>query len=130
MGTRVIGFNSKWAWLALLPFLVFHGCAPDQPAAVTEPEPELPALPPTPSFNADSAYAFVKMQVDFGPRVPGTPAHKACADRMVELLKACGAVVTEQNDMVTVYNGAKVPMRNIIASWNPQVKERVLLLAH
>ena len=31
-------------------------------------------------FNADSAYDYVKKQVDFGPRVPGTPAHKKCAD--------------------------------------------------
>src|SRR4051812_21094038 len=31
-----------------------------------------------PSFNEDSAYAFVKAQVDFGPRVPNTKEHDAC----------------------------------------------------
>jgi hypothetical protein len=36
-----------------------------------------------PSFDADSAYNFVKRQVDFGPRVPNTPAAKACAQYLV-----------------------------------------------
>ena len=34
----------------------------------------------SPTFNADSAYAYVERQVSFGPRVPGTDSHKACAD--------------------------------------------------
>src|SRR5687767_15761299 len=29
-----------------------------------------------PDFNADSAYFFVKKQVDFGPRIPNTDAHR------------------------------------------------------
>jgi hypothetical protein len=33
-----------------------------------------------PAFNADSAYAYVKKQCDFGPRVPESKAHKACGD--------------------------------------------------
>ena len=33
-----------------------------------------------PTFNADSAYAFVAKQVAFGPRVPNTPSHVACGD--------------------------------------------------
>ena len=32
-----------------------------------------------PVFNQDSAYLFVDRQVQFGPRVPNTEAHKACA---------------------------------------------------
>ena len=34
----------------------------------------------TPAFEADSAYRFVENQVKFGPRVPNSPAHKACGD--------------------------------------------------
>jgi len=33
-----------------------------------------------PAFNGDSAYSFVKAQVDFGPRIPGSAAHAKCAD--------------------------------------------------
>jgi hypothetical protein len=31
-----------------------------------------------PSFNSDSAYLFIEQQIEFGPRVPNTPAHQAC----------------------------------------------------
>ena len=37
-----------------------------------------------PRFNADSAYLYIQKQVDFGPRVPNTPAHVQCADYLVQ----------------------------------------------
>ena len=36
----------------------------------------------------------------------------------------------EQTGTVTAFNGQQLPLRNIIASWNPAAKERILLLAH
>ena len=64
----------------LIPFLVFFvaafSCAGQQG---TKPE--------TAEFDAASAYGFVKAQVEFGPRVPGTAAHTACADWFVKTLK-------------------------------------------
>ena len=114
--------------LGLIP-LLFAACQPES-APVKTVEPNLPALPPPPLFNGDSAYAFVAKQVAFGPRVPGSAAHKACGDWMVAKLKSYGATVVEQNAMVTIYNGQKVPMRNIIASWQPEKKDRILLFTH
>ncbi len=43
---------------------------------------------------------------------------------------AIGAKVVQQNAQVTAFNGSKLPLRNIIASWKPEERERVLLLAH
>ena len=114
----------------LLVALAFSACTPDAPETPPPTAPALPELPPTPAFNADSAYAFVQRQVDFGPRVPGTPAHTACADWMVARLKASGAEVIEQTGTVTVYTGQKLPLRNLFARWAPERKERILLLAH
>lgn len=37
-------------------------------------------------FNADSAMMYARMQTDFGPRVPGTEAHRLCRDSLVSLL--------------------------------------------
>ena len=37
-----------------------------------------------PDFNADSAYNYVKKQVEFGPRVPGSEAHARCAEWFVD----------------------------------------------
>lgn len=110
--------------------LFLAACQPESAPTRTTVEPNLPALPPVPLFNGDSAYAFVAKQVAFGPRVPGTPQHRACGDWLVAKLKSYGATVIEQNAEVTIYNGQKVPMRNIIASWQPEKKERVLLFTH
>ncbi len=81
-------------------------------------------------FSADSAYSFVASQVNFGPRVPGTPAHKACGEWLSEKLKSFGAEVTEQNATITTFDGTQIPMRNIFARINPEAEKRILLLAH
>ena len=110
---------------------LLKSCAPDGPKPGTVPVTEKPALVPAPLFDADSAYGYVAKQVSFGPRVPGTPAHKACADWMVATLERFGAdTVYQQTGTVTAFNGQPVPLRNIIASWSPEKKERLLLLAH
>ncbi|MEO8588959.1 MAG: M28 family peptidase [Flavobacteriales bacterium] len=118
--------------LLLLPLLLTAACNPDNTESITVPEVKTiaPALPPTPLFDPDSAYVFVKKQVDFGPRVPGATSHKACGDWMVAKLKGYGATVVEQTGNVTAFNGQQLPLRNIIASWNPGAKDRILLLTH
>lgn len=85
---------------------------------------------PTPNFDSDSAYAFVKAQVDFGPRVPGTPAHAKCADYITEKLKSYGFQVIVQNGVVTTYDKKKFNLKNIIASFNEDKQTRILLCSH
>ena len=89
-----------------------------------------PSFLPAPSFNADSAYAFLKAQVDFGPRVPGTKAHAACAEYLVSKLSSYGWQVQVQNGSIRTYDGKNFNLKNIIASWKPENNERVLLLSH
>lgn len=125
----------RWIALSMVAILcgaiLFKSCTPDKTHdSDTQVKPP-PALPPAPVFDADSAYAFVKRQVDFGPRVPGSPAHKACADWMVACLERFGAdTVIQQTGTVTVFTGQKVPLRNIIAVFGSTKKDRALLLAH
>jgi glutaminyl-peptide cyclotransferase len=83
-----------------------------------------------PDFNADSAYHYLKTQVDFGPRVPNTTAHERCGDWLVNKLKSLGATVVEQKAIVTAFDGTPLKMRNIIASFQPEKKKRVMLAAH
>lgn len=83
-----------------------------------------------PKFQADSAFSFVKKQVDFGPRVPGSAGHTKCGDWMVATLKSYGANVIEQKGSVVTFDGKTVPLRNIIAEFNPSVKKRLVLAAH
>lgn len=84
----------------------------------------------SPAFNGDSAYAFTAAQVAFGPRVPGTKAHEACAKWMVEKLKSYSKNVVEQPFKARLYDGKTVNGKNIIASFNPESKVRIFLSAH
>lgn len=83
-----------------------------------------------PAFNADSAYTYVENQVKFGPRVPNTPAHKACGTYLANELRRFGAKVFEQEAMLTAYDNTGLEARNIIGSYNPENKKRILLFAH
>jgi len=87
-------------------------------------------LQPAPQFNGDSAYFFIQKQVEFGPRVPNTSAHKACGNYLVQVLKDMGATVIEQDFIATAFSGTKLESKNIIAQFNPSQKERILLGAH
>lgn len=81
-------------------------------------------------FSADSAYSYVAHQVEFGPRVPGTDAHRLCGDWLTEKLRSFGAEIYEQTATLTTFDGTKIPMRNVFARFNPDKDNRILLLAH
>lgn len=83
-----------------------------------------------PEFNEDSAYNWVKKQVAFGPRVPGTKAHADCAAFIEKTLKDYGLTIVVQSAPATTYNGKTFTIKNIIASYKPDFQKRVLLLAH
>ncbi|BDD10345.1 glutamine cyclotransferase [Fulvitalea axinellae] len=87
-------------------------------------------LKPAPAFNADSAYAFIQKQVDFGPRIPNTPEHRQCRAYLASKLKQYGATVTEQNFEANTYDGTKLYLTNIIGKLFPERKKRILLSAH
>ena len=83
-----------------------------------------------PCFNADSAYIFVKEQVDFGKRVPNTESHRKCGQYLADRLESFGAKVYNQNADLMAYNGTLLKSRNIIGSYKPETKKRVMLCAH
>lgn len=83
------------------------------------------------AFDADSAFAYVAAQTRFGPRVPGSEASKACGAWLASKLREFGlSNITEQRARLTAYNGDALDACNISAQWNPEAKERVMLLAH
>ena len=83
-----------------------------------------------PTFNADSAYSFVKAQCDFGPRVPGTQAHQDCGNMLEKKLnQLCDTVIT-QHAQVTTFDNTRLNISNYIGIFNPDASKRILLLAH
>jgi hypothetical protein len=84
-----------------------------------------------PAFNGDSAYSFVKTQVSFGPRIPGTKASGDCYAYFKAKVTSCGLSIIEQStNGTTALDQRMVPIKNLFAQFHPERKERILLLAH
>lgn len=132
--SRVRNHLHAFGIIVLILLSVFYSCtSPDKPATKSASESAGDAAAPTvtvPVFNEDSAYAYVQRQVDFGPRVPNSKAHAACADYLMSEFKKYTASVMMQKGTVRTYDGVNLDMKNIIASFNPENRQRVLLFAH
>lgn len=115
--------------------IIISGCGGDKkadnqtPEKLTSSEKKEPKIT-IPEFNADSAYYFVKKQVDFGPRVPGSEAHNHCSNWLRDKLSTYADSVIVQNFSAKVHTGENMPGKNIIGIFNREKKKRILLCAH
>ncbi|MET6999089.1 M28 family peptidase [Chitinophaga defluvii] len=83
-----------------------------------------------PVFQADSAFAYTEKQVAFGPRIANTPAQQQCSNWLIQTLRGFADTVFVQRVTVQGPHKQALPCINIIASFNPAAKQRILLLAH
>jgi glutaminyl-peptide cyclotransferase len=111
----------------LIPILLLESCGPKKKTDETQTPLKVVNVP---QFNSDSAYFFVEKQVKFGPRVPNTKAHNQAAQYFIDQFKKNRAVVFEQDFDAITWDNQKVQLKNIIASYNPDAKKRILLAAH
>lgn len=82
-------------------------------------------------FETDSAMHFIRHQVELGPRVPGTEAHRKCEEYIVRKMNIFGAdTIIEQKGTVTAFTGDVLPFNNILARFNTSAPRRILLAAH
>lgn len=118
--------------LLIFSFVLLFACKNDkkEQETVDKPMPKPKTNVKIPRFDRDSAYHFIEKQVAFGPRVPNSNGHKACKEWMVAKLKSYGADVIEQDFVAQAYTGEKLNSTNIIAQFNPDHKNRVILAAH
>ena len=98
--------------------------APQANAPVQKPQPAGPA------FSADSAYAFCQKQCDFGPRTMNSQAHEQCGQWMVQQFQQYGLSVIEQRATLKGFDGTPLMSNNIIASYRPELSDRILICAH
>jgi glutaminyl-peptide cyclotransferase len=87
-------------------------------------------VPVTTEFDGAKAMAYVNTQLAFGPRVPGTAAHRAMGDWLVTELRKRADTVIVQTWTHTTADGRRLPMRNVLARFAPTASHRVLYLAH
>lgn len=83
-----------------------------------------------PAFDADSAYQFIQDQVNFGPRVPNSEAHRNAKDYLESQLERYADKVIVQPFTAQRFDKVKLQGYNIVGSFNPDAKRRILLLAH
>ena len=98
-----------------------------KPAAQPAPQAKQVVIP---QFNADSAYNYVAKHLEFGPRVPGSEAHKQCAEWFIDFFNEKADTVYVQDFRTRLYNGNGIDGKNIITAFNPEAKKRILLAAH
>ena len=125
----MISIKNLLAVTALMTGGAFISCGNSQKNSQQIEESEA-AIVQAPAFNADSAYAYIAAQVQFGPRVPNTEAHRRCGDYLAAQLEKFGAKVYNQHADLVAYNGTILKSRNIIGAYQPENKKRVMLCAH
>lgn len=86
--------------------------------------------PVGPVFCADSAYLYCQAQCDFGPRTMNSKAHDDCEKWIISKFESFGMQVTPQKAVLKGYDGTSLNSTNIIASYRPDLTDRVLLCAH
>lgn len=114
--------------IIVLPLIAVLSCGNSHKVQTTETINK--EIIPVPVFNADSAYAYVKAQTDFGPRVPNTKAHTDCGNYLAQQLERFGAKVYIQEADMPSWDGKMLKIKNIIGAYKPESKKRLLLCAH
>ena len=84
-----------------------------------------------PAGSVDSALVHVEKQLSYGPRTPGSSARDHAARYLARTLERYGARVSLQSFAVDdPYSEQPLHLINIVASFGPDRKKRMLLCSH
>jgi glutaminyl-peptide cyclotransferase len=81
-------------------------------------------------FDGPSAFRYVETQVGFGPRIPGTEAHRKMDAWLDSLLRARADTLIVQRWKHVTLRGDTLPLVNFLARYQPAAEKRILFLAH
>lgn len=116
--------------------LMIAGCMKEQPRPApqndTSQSPKKSLLSPIqiPAFSGTRAFEFLVKQTWFGPRNPGSQGHAACLEFLAGEMRKYADDVKLQEFTHNGYQGERIQLTNIIASFDPQSTHRILLCAH
>jgi glutaminyl-peptide cyclotransferase len=81
-------------------------------------------------FDGTGAMRYAKAQMEFGPRIPGTVGAQRAGDWIVAQMKQRADTVIIQAWTHTTEDGKQLPMRNILARFNPKSTDHILYVTH
>jgi glutaminyl-peptide cyclotransferase len=103
----------KWGILFFLG--LFYTCASNSP----------------PKFDGAEAFQYLTSQCQLGPRNPGSDGHQRAKKYLLDKLRQnTNLVKTQEFVYQDTSRGKKLELTNIITSFNPERKQRMLLCAH
>ncbi len=114
----------KQAYILLIASALFAACGNSNKNMTTE------EVAVGPDFSADSAFMFCQKQCNFGPRTMNSEAHELCGQWIVEKFQSYGMKVTEQQTTLTGFDGTPLQSNNIIAQYQPDAEQRIMICAH
>ncbi len=109
--------TSAGVWLLSLLMLFFPGLT------------EASNGKPIPIFHGNDAFVYLVKQTEFGPRNPNSGGHEACLGFLSETLGESADRVRLQHFTHSGY-GEELWLTNVIASFRPELQDRILLCAH
>jgi Zn-dependent M28 family amino/carboxypeptidase len=85
---------------------------------------------PPREFDGQTALSYIQHQVGYGPRIPGSDAHRRMGQWLDSLLRQrADSLIVQEWKHVTA-KGDTLPLTNFIARFKPDAEKRILLLAH
>ena len=85
---------------------------------------------PPREFDGQTALGYIQQQVGYGPRIPGSDAHRRMGQWLDSLLRQRADTLVVQEWKHVTAKGATLPLTNFIARFRPDAEKRILLLAH
>lgn len=84
-----------------------------------------------PGFNAGRAFGYLQQVCELGPRISGTQGMTLQQELIEKHFSQFACRVSYQDfDVAHPQSGEPVRMRNMIVSWHPDSRERILLACH
>jgi hypothetical protein len=113
--------------------LFFAGCPgnpQDHPKSQETASPAMTNASPIPLFSGQRAYEILLRQTSFGPRNPNSTGHRECLNYLSTALRGLAGELRLQDFTHAGYKGESLRLTNIVASFRPEIKTRLLLCAH
>lgn len=106
-------------------FLILFGCTSEPGLKFQEQGRDVP------EFSSDRAYQYIEDQLEFGPRVPNSEAHRQNVQYLRNhFLETAGKQSVYVQSFQTQVYGDSLQLYNILAAFGPQKQDRILLAAH